>query len=419
MTDGTDRKWRILLVEDEEEVARATVGALERRPVTTSGEYAEVEHVANFDEGIGRIEDRRYDLIILDIRDQEAAAHEPALGTAAVSGDETIPADKGLELYEEIRRRRFLPIVFYSAVANLAQDKNDPPFVTVVSKLDNEDNLLRQKITDVFDSRLPLINRALVKHVDNIFRDFMIGFVEERWAELSGSQYSGDLAYLVVRQLARSLDPTFVAELAGTNAPRSSETVHPTRMYIMPRPADPCTGDTIASTGDVIQGSSGRWYIILTPTCDLVSHDGKRKAEYIVAASCLPLTEADEYKAWLASGQPDSHGKLDRLIANNRPGQRDRYYFLPATWGMPDLMVDLQQISYFPYTELGGYTHVATLDDPYAQSLIAQLGRFNGRVGTPDLDAIAVKERLRRAEIAEPSGVSSTIPQGSTAPDVP
>lgn len=218
MSDGGDIRWRVLLVEDNEQVARTTSESLERRPVTSSGEYATVERVTNFDEAFTQIEDRRYDLIILDIRDQTVVAQEPARGTVEASGDEATLADKGLELYEGIRRRRFLPIVFYSAVAHLAEDKHDPPFVTVVSKLDDVDNLLRQKIIDVFDSQLPLMNRSLAIHVDTILRDFMIGFVEKRWSELSGSQHRGDLAYLMVRQLARSLDSTFVAELAGTAA---------------------------------------------------------------------------------------------------------------------------------------------------------------------------------------------------------
>lgn len=176
------------------------------------------------------------------------------------------------------------------------------------------------------------------------------------------------------------------------------------------------TGDPIRSTGDVIRSPAGDWFVLLTPTCDLVAHDGQRRAEYVVVASCLPLTETDEYKAWQTAGRPETHTRLDRLIANNRLGQRDRYYFLPAAWGMPDLLVDLQRISSFKYGELSEFTHVATLDDPYSQSIIAQLGRYNGRVGTPDVDGIAVKGRLRQSDPAESSeGTGNTVPHKPTA----
>lgn len=332
MTTDAPRPWRVLLVEDNEQQAETTAGSLERRPVSSSGERAAVDGVTDFSNAIRQIEDRRYDLIILDIRDQEAAEMEPPRDQAS-SGDEATPADKGLELYTEIRRRRFLPIVFYSAVAHLAAHLDDPPFVTVVSKLD-EDDLLRDKVTAVFDSRLPLLNRALAFHVDDVLRDFMINFVEHSWAELSGQARRGDLAYLMVRRLARSLDATFVAELAEATAQSSEAVVHPTRLYIMPALQDP-------STGDIVRDDAGNWFIVLTPTCDLFTHSGRRRADNVMVAPCELLTDTDEYRTWIAAGMPLSDRGLDQLIANRRQrAQQDRFYFLPSAWGMPDLVAD-------------------------------------------------------------------------------
>jgi hypothetical protein len=111
----------------------------------------------------------------------------------------------------------------------------------------------------------------------------------------------------------------------------------------------------------------------------------------------MPISQTDEYKAWQTAGQPPASTRpdqLDKLIGNNRQGQRDRYYFLPAAWDREDLVVDLQRLSHRPYAELKHFQRLATLDDPYAQSLIAQLGRYIGRMGTPDLDIAAVRARL-------------------------
>src|ERR1039457_2165446 len=83
-------------------------------------------------------------------------------------------------------------------------------------------------------TRLLLLTQSLAKHVDSVLRDFMIDFVEEHWGDLSGPVHRSDLAYLLARRLARSLDSTFVAELAGTEDPPAGENVHPTRLYIMP-----------------------------------------------------------------------------------------------------------------------------------------------------------------------------------------
>lgn len=388
MTINAHSRWRILLVEDNEQQAETTAGSLERRPVSSSGECAVVDRVTDFGDAIRRIEDGRYDLIVLDIRDQEVAEAEP-LHDQASSGDEATSADMGLELYTEIRARRFLPIVFYSAVAHLAEHLDDPPFVTVVSKL-AEDELLRQKITAVFDSRLPLFNRALASHVDGVLRDFMINFVEFNWVELNDQARRGDLAYLMVRRLAQSLDATFIAELAEAAAESVEGVVHPTRLYIMPPLQNP-------STGDILRDDGGEWFIVLTPTCDLFAHSGRRRADNVMVAACVLLTDTDEYRAWIAAGMPFPNGGLDALISNRRQrAQQDRFYFLPSAWGMPDLVVDLQRISHFEYDDFGRLARVATLDDPYAQALTAQFGRYSGRVGTPDLDIRAVKQRLQQ-----------------------
>jgi CheY-like chemotaxis protein len=390
MMPGAERQWRILLVEDDEPLAITTTESLQRRPISSSGEFAMVEHVLDFGDAMRQIEDRRYDLIILDIRDQTAARDAQLEGVADESGDDVTPADKGLELYSEIRSRRFLPIVFYSAVAHLAEHLHDPPFVTVISKLSDEENLLRHQIVEVFDSRLPLLNRSLARHVDYTLRDFMIGFVEENWAQIIRGERRADLAYLMARRLARSLDATFVAELAGTGASPSDEKSHPTRLYIMPPLSD-------AQTGDIVRDGVGDWLVVLTPACDLVKRSGRMKAEFVVVADCLLLTDSEEYRKWVDAGFPDSGGRFNQLIANNREGQRDRYYFLPAAWGLPDLIVDLQRISHVSAEEFEGMRRVATLDDPYAQAIVAQLGRYSGRVGTPDLDLQAVRERIRPA----------------------
>ena len=407
MTTDAQRPWRVLLVEDNEQQAATTAGSLERRPVSSSGERAAVDRVTDFSNAIRQIEDRRYDLIILDIRDQEAAEVEPP-GDQASSGDEATSADKGLELYTEIRRRRFLPIVFYSAVANLAAHLDDPPFVSVVSKFAAEDDLLRDKVTAVFDSRLPLLNRALAFHVDDVLRDFMINFVEHSWADLSGQARRGDLAYLMVRRLARSLDATFVAELAEATVRSSEAMVHPTRLYIMPPLQDP-------STGDIVRDDTGKWFIVLTPTCDLFTHSGRRRADNVMVAACVLLTDTDEYRTWIAAGMPLSDNTLYRLIGN-RQGQQDRLYFLPSAWGMPDLVVDLQCISHLKYDDFARLTRVATLDDPYAQALIARFGRYCGRVGTPDLDVTAVRQRLQPVTpMANEETASRPEPEQGTA----
>ncbi|WP_406077240.1 hypothetical protein [Micromonospora sp. NBC_00858] len=374
-------------------MARGTSGSLRRRPINAAGEYASVEVVESFEAALGVIESSYIDMIILDIRDQGAVA--AAEGISVAVGDDATLADKGLSVFKEMRQRRFIPIVFYSAVAHLAKALHQPPFVTVVSKLDGGDTVLRDRIRDVFDSGLPTLNQALARHVEESLRTFMIDFVEKEWSELGDPARRPDLAYLMVRRLARSLDSGMIPELAAETAVAAHGKVHPTRLYVMPP-----VGDLV--TGDLLFSDEGGWFVLLTPACDLVDRGGgKRKAEFVVLAQCLPLTEAAEYASWCEAGRPETFKALDSLIANNRlQYQKDRYFFLPGAWQHPDLIVDLQRLAHRPFGDLHDLRRLATLDDPYAQSLVAQLGRYLGRMGTPDLDVVSVRKRIPSANSA-------------------
>jgi CheY-like chemotaxis protein len=388
MIDAADHRWRVLLVEDEEEVARTTKNLLERRPIDSEGGRVHVEVISDFDNALTKIEERRYDAIVLDIRDQDEAKEEISRGSNEDLGDDALPADKGLAVYDDIRDRRFIPVVFYSAVANLAEELSNPPFVTVVSKISSGGAGLREEITKVFDSKLPSLNRSFANHVDDEYRKFMIGFVEKHWDELSGSEHRGDLAYLMVRRLARSLDSTVIPDMAGVEVALNEAMVHPTRLYIMP-PLDELR------TGDLIQDTENNWFVVLTPSCDLVIRRENPKASHVLMASCDLLADTKEYKDWRDGASATVSGKLKNLIGN-KTDPRDRYYFLPAAWDSPDLVIDLQRLQSIKFDKLKNFTRVATLDDPYAQSVIAQFGRYSGRVGTPDVNTSSVKERLEQ-----------------------
>lgn len=288
--------------------------------------------------------------------------------------------------------------------------------MAVVSKLEDEDNTLRSKVIEVFDSPLPRLNRALARHVDQVLLTFMVDFVEKNWPGLSDPARTDDLAYLLARRLAHSLGAGRIDDLGDAPPPHVADgRVHPTRLYVTPPIGE-------FTTGDLLLSADGEWFTLLTPACDLVPREKKRSsqppamkpnADFVVVAHCQRLTETDEYKQWLASDRPASAGerrpdRLDKLISNSREGQRDRYYFLPAAWGLPDLVVDLQRLTHLPYRDLETFKRSATLDDPYAQSLVAQLGRFVGRMGTPDLDVAAVRSRLLGPALGQvgPHGVS-------------
>jgi hypothetical protein len=154
--------------------------------------------------------------------------------------------------------------------------------------------------------------------------------------------------------------------------------------------------------GDLYRGQigdqSGYW-VLLSPSCDLVT--GREKAEWVLLARCLPLSEQTEHQGWQAGLPQPSRTADDRLrsiLRNNRQGgQAERFYFLPGTLTLSDLVVDFQQLVTLPREQMTTLERLASLDSPFAEVLLARFGRYFGRLGTPDLDLDVILNRLRSA----------------------
>ncbi len=258
---------------------------------------------------------------------------------------------------------------------------------------------LLNSIRSIFATRLPAVNRALLRHLETIQRDYMWNFVANHWEQFGDTSDHTSLAYLLARRLATSLSGSGIQQLAQELGDSTGTAVaeghrHPMQYYVIP-PVEPTP-----LAGDVYQGQisdhNGHW-VLLTPSCDLVA--GREKAELVLLARCLPLTEQVEYQQWL-DGLPKPsraiNGKLQDLLRNNRQdSQSERFFFLPGALSLPDLLVDFQQLVTLQRDHLGGLERLASLDSPFAEALLARFTRYFGRLGTPDLDVAVLLQRLR------------------------
>lgn len=433
-------RWRVLVVDDNPEI-RATIKAwLDNEPVSVDGSTCIVDEEGSFDAALERLEGTQYDLVILDIRDDTMAQE---IAPADLNGDDATSADVGVEIAQQIRARRFAPIIFWTAVPQYAGEANEP-FVTVLSKAGDPETLV-EAVKTVFQSGLPAVHRALLDHVETVTRDFMANFVEKNWTSMGTAARKGDMAHLLSRRLGASLasgGDVLAANLAEEHAVdvTAQGGVHPMRLYIIPPVDDLIAGELLfgprllpttmagagggtagdggggdGSGGDGDEGGEGEgadevadgsecWYVVLTPSCDLVA--GHVKAEYVVVAGCLPFEGCDEYRRLVAARaahqgrdpyEPAGEVKkrLTKLFTNNRQGrQQDRDYFLPAAWSVPALLADFQRIAHLPHGDVHSYQRRAQLDGPYAEALVNRATRYLGRVGTPDLDTDELLAKL-------------------------
>jgi len=370
--------WLILCIDDDKQVLGELEEFLASEEVDTEGSIPQVLVEGDFDRGLQRIESTRVDLLVLDVR----------VGTGH--------QQPGIEVLEQVKKRRFLPVVFYTAIPGSVRDVASP-VIRVVEKTEGLRRLL-EEVRAVFSTKVPTVNRALIQHVEAVQRNYMWEFVSPQWEAFGEAGDKRALAYLLARRLAVSLSGAGIGRLAEDlgdvqGAEATPEGIPPMRYYLLP-PVEPTplAGDIYQGT---IDGADGYW-LLLTPSCDLVEEHVK--ADLVLFARCLPLEGEEEYQKW-HDGWPQPSitvtDPLRRLLRNSRTkGQSERYYFLPGTLTLPHLVVDLQFLARQPHAELGSLARIASLDSPFAEEVISRFLRYWGRLGTPDLDISLVLQQL-------------------------
>jgi len=387
--------WRVLIVEDLENIGKELIDGLESPGWLDQQTAFITQWVKTFEDGLARLEDSRFDMVVLDLKDDAREA-------ASVEKDDPKP---GLAILERIRKTRFVPVVFYTALPEHVVDLKSS-FVRVVEKSEGFKQV-RVEIAHILKTKLPTLSRYLEEQQRKYFWDF----VEKELPE-DLNDGSVDLAHLMARRLSAGLRMEFsktVVEQLGDGA-AAAQMIHPMEFYILP------TVSTFWMAGDLVrEHSSSQHYVVLTPTCDFANEKAK-KVDFIVLGKCVLLTDCDEYKEW--SGDPPQFTGADKnvqsLMRDNRGGQRERYTFLPGTSAFPDLVVDLQQLLTVPKHDEGKFERLASLDSPFGEKLLSMFARYYGRIGAPNLDiALAIsraKDRATKASakpVAEPGSGSA------------
>jgi CheY-like chemotaxis protein len=355
------------------------IGALQGHP--------NVKSLGTFADALEFLETRRFDLVILDVR---LGGYEPQ--------DTPPDEEEGVRTLQEIRRRRFVPVVFWTGLPERARHLEDP----LVRVLDKTEGLpaLAAAVRELFDTRLPAVNRALLRLIEDEQRRYMWDFVAKHWNELSDGEDHVALAYLLVRRLARSLSGPGIERLAQElgalgPGPPAPGTIHATEMYIVP-PFE----DTKPGVADLfregLDADGERWWLLVTPSCD-IEWD---KAERVVLAACEPVDQDVRIQKWRETNSNNDRRRVEDLVGHKTGGQDDRYLFLPAAPTIPDLVADFQRLRSVTPDELGAMDRIASLVSPFPEAMVSRFIRYFGRVGTEDLDVETIMHRLK--EVGSP-----------------
>jgi CheY-like chemotaxis protein len=365
---------KIIVVDDDAEVRRQAGESLE-----IMGGGADVVLEGSFSEGLRRIETESCDVAVLDLRN---------MGDKATQAD----PEAGNRVAESIRKHRFVPIVFYTALPTNVLDMGDTPFVAVVPKTEGVLRL-REEVETMLATGVPQATRAVDEHVDAVRRDFLWEFSTASWGRLRHSLDANALSYLLARRLAASLSVSGMESVnAGLGPLLAAEEyggAHPHFFYVLP------PVERGLQFGDVVKEKQ-TYYVVLSATCDLVSsRKRKAKADRVLLGRCKRVSTQPEYKK--AKGDSSKKGRRDLLgvMRNNANGrQKDRCFFLPPALDVPALLLDLQELQSEKLSGVKKLERIASMDSPFAEMLTSQLSRYYGRVGAPDLNVGAIADGL-------------------------
>ena len=376
-----DNYWNILIVDDDEENCKLAFKYLNGKEVSESKERLKIDIETDFNKALEKLESFKYDFIILDVR----------VGSLEDEREE----EEGIKALELIKAKKFLPVIFYTGLPDKVKAL-ETPLVRVIENTEGYPVLL-DTIKELLASKIPHVNREIMRHVDEVQRKYMWDFAAANWAAYSDTADKTSLAYLLARRLSRSLDGPGIQNLAAKLGDTGSiwcdeQNVHPMMYYVFP----PLGNRYLA--GDIFQMQSGEiteYAILITPSCTIV----QGKADYMLFSKCTLLSETKQYREWKANPKAENPRYIDRL-KNILSNHNERYFFLPSVFQLPDLVVDLQQTMTIEKSEFAKKLDektiniIASLDSPYSEEVVAQYGRYFGRLGTPDLNIDLVIDRL-------------------------
>lgn len=305
--------WRVLVVDDQ--AADDVIEFIEGNKAVKQPDSIICVSCERFSEAIELLKTQKFDLVILDLKDDAALEQETLAGYS---------------VFEELKQCRFVPVIFHTGYPHKVSELTSP-YVKVVTKAEWE--ALRSTIKEVLDTKLP----KLIRHIEEEQRRFMWETAGKIWTDDLDKNSPSDLVYLLARRLANTLSGDAVRsflEVDGNGGAPKSDKIHAVELYVYP----PFSKHFLF--GDVFKkktGDSIEYFVAVTPSCD----HAQSNADFVLLAKCNYLASTNpgkSAKASLAAGVAVSNSAasdLTKYIRDNS-SPADRYKYLPGTSFLPD-----------------------------------------------------------------------------------
>jgi DNA-binding response OmpR family regulator len=359
---------KVLFVEDDEKLGENLVRSFTDMEI--AGHQIKPELQTSFDKAVSTISHYDYDIVILDLYQDQGTKDEEA----------------GIKILEKIRQTAFVPVIFYTGHAYKITDLSSE-IVGVVNKAEGIDGLVKE-MERIISSKLALIKGRIYNHLREFLRQYFWETVDTHKEIFKPGQSDVSLGYLLLRRFANSLSKENIKDLLWDDK-IDSHKVHPMEFYIFP------VTSKEYEAGEIVKNDDGI-YVLLTPSCDFVSRTKKdgsseRKVGSVLLAKVIELDAFSQLQAYKDNQNKENRNRLIAIISNNLS---DRFFFLPKTPFINNSVIDFQKKIMVEYEQLSTFQRVAKLDAPISESMISSFIRYYNRIGFPDIDADYVLNNL-------------------------
>lgn len=364
------KNLRILYIEDDKDNREELIELLSDWEINDCKIIIEGEE--SFEIATRRICEEGFHMVILDLYKGRAG-----------DGGEML----GLTTLVDVKSHIFVPIIFYSGNTTTVRNLKSQ-VVGVATKGDGGINELKDEIGRLTSHSLPFINENIHTFINGKIKEYFWDTIQENNTTFKPDDNDFSLGYLLLRNIGNSLYRDNIYKILGDNS-IAEDKVHPMEFYIYPR-----KDDVEYENGDILENNESKnVYVILTPSCDLISTETRqRKAERVLLVKAKLLTEMDEYIAYKGKQNNENKKRLSKIINS---AKSDRYFFIPGTPFITNRVIDFQDKSMADYAELNAnFKRIAKLDNPFAQSMTASFIRYYNRIGFPDIDVDYVLSKL-------------------------
>ena len=311
---------KILIIEDN--VERAS----ELQKYLNKAGFYNIRHYKDFSEGEDSFLYEKFDLAIVDVKDDSPGGNSYA----------------GVDIISKVMHNIFIPVIFwtgnsFSPIQDHLTEQGintnlEDNMVSLVSK--TETATIPSKVQEIMKSKYFGVTKSieheisktlaehLWKHVRPYYNDYFSGVAKEDISRLQESI----LRSRVVRKLSAEIDND--TDISGYAAWR----------YIYP----PVSSGL--STGSILKSSkngSDEWFIVLSPACNLEPRgkEATPKSDYLILAKAEPPEEFIFYKNYLESPSKNKWNNVENNIKS-----KENIYHLPKFIRIPDLFVNLENV---------------------------------------------------------------------------